>query len=76
LQRALLRGAALGERRYLRPRFARFGFQCVQRPIGLRDRAFGVAQRVARLAPVGLPSLQLAAQRLDARAQRGQVFFT
>jgi hypothetical protein len=69
LQRAAVGADAL----QLGLRAAPLGLELAQRAVGFRDRALGVAQRVARLAPVGLPVAQLALQRLDARAQRGEV---
>jgi hypothetical protein len=59
--------------RELRLRRAALGFQVAQRAIGIRDRALGVAQRVARLSPVGFLLAQARLERLDARAQRVQV---
>lgn len=69
-----LAGLALGrELRDRRARGARVGLQLRQRARGLGDRRFGGAQRLARLAPAGLPLLQLAAQRRELLAQGGEV---
>jgi hypothetical protein len=54
-------------------RGAALGLQRAQRAVGFRDRALGIAQRVARLAPVGFLLAEPRAQRLDACAQRRQV---
>jgi hypothetical protein len=54
-------------------RRAAFGFQVAQRAVGVRDGALRVAQRVARLAPVGFLLAEPGLERLDARAQRLQV---
>jgi hypothetical protein len=74
-QRALPGAASRGELRDGLARFARVGLDGEQSAVRVGDRSLGVAQRVARLAPVGLAAFQLAAQRLDPRAQRGKVFF-
>jgi hypothetical protein len=79
-ERGLLAREALAERaaepreaRELGLRRAAFGLELAQRAAGLRNGALGIAQRVARLAPVGLFFAEPRAQRLDARAQRRQV---
>jgi hypothetical protein len=59
--------------RQLRLRRAALGLQVAQRAVGVRDRALGVAQRVARLAPIGFLLVEPGLERLDARAQRLQV---
>ena len=79
-ERGLLAREALAERaaeraeaRELGLRRAALGFEPAQRAVGFRNRALGVAQRVARLAPVGFLLAEPGAQGLDARAQRRQV---
>ena len=79
-ERGLLAREALAERaaerreaRELGLRRAALGLESAQRAVGFRNGALGVAQRVARLAPVGLLVAEPGLQRLDARAQRGQV---
>ncbi|MEX2240239.1 MAG: hypothetical protein WD775_06045 [Burkholderiales bacterium] len=79
-ERGLLAREALAERaaepreaRELDLRRAAFGLELAQRAVGFRNGALGVAQRVARLAPVGLFLAEPRAQRLEARAQRRQV---
>jgi hypothetical protein len=59
--------------RQLRLRRAALGLQVAQRAVGVRDGALRVAQRVARLAPVGFLLAEPGLERLDARAQRFQV---
>jgi len=54
---------------------ARFGACARQRAVGVRDRALGIAQRVARLAGGRLLLFQLAVDRIDAPAQRFEIFF-
>lgn len=54
-------------------RAAALGLELAQRAVGFRDRALGAAQRIARLAAIGLLAAQLRPQRLDARAQRREV---
>jgi hypothetical protein len=56
-------------------RFLRFALEAPQRAVGVRDRGLRGAQRLARLAPVGLLALQRGPERRDPRAQRGEVFF-
>jgi hypothetical protein len=68
-QRAVARGEALE----LGLRAAALCLQQPQLAVGLRDRALGVAQRVARLAAAGFLLAEIVAQRLDAAAQRRQV---
>jgi hypothetical protein len=72
-QARLERAALAREARQRRLRGTALGLQRAQRAVGFRDRALGIAQRVARLAPVGLLLAEPRAQRLDARAQRRQV---
>jgi len=50
------------------------GHDAGQRAVGLRDGALGVAQRIARFAFRAFLALEVLLQRLDARAQRLQVF--
>lgn len=67
-------GLALGrELRDRRARVARLRFQLRERAPGLGNRGFGIAQRLARLAPAGFPFLQLAAQRGELLAQGREV---
>jgi hypothetical protein len=47
----------------------------MQPAVGRGDRGLGRAQRVARLAALGFAAFELVAQRVDLRAQRGEVFF-
>ena len=75
VKRALLRVPARAQLADRAARLARLGLQGLQRTVGVGDGDFRCAQCVARLAPVGFPALELAAQRFDARAQRRQVFF-
>jgi hypothetical protein len=49
------------------------GFERAQSAVGIRNRALGVAQRVARLAALRLLLAKAGLERLDARAQRLQV---
>ena len=79
-ERGLLAREALAERalerrqaRELALRRAALGFELAQRAVGFGDRPLGVAQRVARFAPVGFLVAEAGAQRLEARAQRRQV---
>jgi hypothetical protein len=74
-QRPLLGAPALGKLSDGGAHRARFGFERLQRAVGIGDRALGVAQGVARLAPVGFPAFEFGAERFDPRAQGGQVFF-
>jgi hypothetical protein len=75
LERALQLGAPRGKPADLGARLARLRLLRVQPAVGGGDRGFGGAQRVARLAPLGLAPFELAAQRVDARAQRGEILF-
>jgi hypothetical protein len=59
--------------RQLRLCRAALGLQVAQRAVGVRDGALRVAQRIARLAPIGFLRVEPGLQRLDARAQRAQV---
>jgi hypothetical protein len=61
------------EPRELRLRRPALAFEPAQPAVGIRYRALGVAQRVARLAPVRLLLAQAGLERFDARAQRLQV---
>jgi len=72
-QARLERAVLAREARQRRLRGTALSLQRAQRAVGFRDRALGIAQRVARLAPVGLLLAEPRAQRLDARAQRRQV---
>jgi hypothetical protein len=75
LGRQLLEGAApLRVARALGAQVPALGLDAGQRAVGLRDGALGVAQGVARFAPGALLALELLLQRLDAPAQRLQVF--
>jgi hypothetical protein len=67
------RAPAHGEALELGLRGAALGLEQPQLAVGLRDRALGVAQRVARLAAAGFLLAQVVAQRVDAAAQRRQV---
>jgi hypothetical protein len=67
--------ALLADASGLGAHLARLGGEARQRPVGVGDRALGVAQRVARLALRAFLLLQVAVERLDAAAQRFQVFF-
>jgi hypothetical protein len=72
-QRALLDGPARGKRGDRRAHRKRFRLHRLQGAVGVGNRHFGCAQRLACLAPVGFLVLELRAQRLDARAQRGKI---
>jgi hypothetical protein len=74
LEARLERPLPAREARELRLRRAALGFKVAQRAVGVRDRALRVAQSVARLAPVGFLFAESGLERLDARAQRPQVF--
>jgi hypothetical protein len=74
-EQALLRAPAQLELADRGARLARLGVERPQRAVGVGDCDFGSAQRVARFAPAGFPAFELAAQRLDARAQGRQIFF-
>ena len=69
----LERRAPLGEARRLDAQRAALGLQGGERAIRLRNRAFRVAQRVARLTPLAFLRVELAAQALDAPAQLGEI---
>jgi hypothetical protein len=80
LERPALRGepllrlaAALADARRRRAQRALLGLQRREAAVGLRDGALGVAQCVARLAPRAFLCLQFFRQRVDARAQPGQL---
>jgi hypothetical protein len=53
----------------------RLGAETRERPVGVRDRALRIAQRIARLAGGGLFPFELARDGVDAPAQRSEVFF-
>jgi hypothetical protein len=55
---------------------ARLGLQRGEGAVGLRDGPLGAAQRVARFLLVLFLLLQLRGERVDAAAQRPQVFFS
>jgi hypothetical protein len=75
LERTFLLAAARADAADLLARFARGGFLPLERPAGVGDGGFGGAQRIARLAPVRLAAFEIAAQRLELGAQRGEVLF-
>jgi hypothetical protein len=75
LERALLLAAARREPADLGAQRARLALLRLQPAVGGRDRGLRGAQRVARLAALGLAAFELAAQRLDPRAQRGEILF-
>jgi hypothetical protein len=75
VQRALQPRAAPLEQRNLLAARARLRLERAQRAAGVGDRALRIAQRVARFAPVRLAAFQLAAQRLDPRAQCREILF-
>jgi hypothetical protein len=72
-QARLERALARGEARELRLQCMPLRLERAQPPVGVGDGALGVAQRVARLAPLRLLLAQPGLERLDARAQRLQV---
>jgi hypothetical protein len=74
-KRALEAPALGGDSAGLGAHLADLGFEALERAVRLGDGALGVAQRVARFAPRFLLALELAAERLDAAAQRLQVLF-
>lgn len=55
------------------PEGARLELQAMQLPVGFGDPALEVAQRVARLARVGLAAFQFPAEGFDARPEGGEV---
>jgi hypothetical protein len=69
------RTTPLGDTAGLGAHLARFGGEKRQRSIGGRNRALGLAQRVARLALRAFLFLEVPVERVDAAAQRLQVFF-
>jgi hypothetical protein len=73
-QRAFLLRALRSETGDRLARLAGAGLQRMQSPVGIGNRTLRVAQRIARFPLVGLPALEFAAQRFDARAQGGKVF--
>jgi hypothetical protein len=79
LQRRALRGEpllrlapALGDAQRRDAQAALLGGEAGEAPVGLRDGALRVPQRVARLAARAFLRLQLLRQRVDARAQLRQ----
>jgi hypothetical protein len=54
---------------------ARFAAEARERAVRVRDRALGIAQRIARLAGGGLLPFQLASDGVDAPAQRFEILF-
>jgi hypothetical protein len=73
LQRLLLLAALRPDAGDRVLRVARGGFLRLQRSVGVGDRGFGGAQRVARLAAVGLAALEIGLEGFQARAQRGEI---
>ena len=74
-QRAFLEAAPRAELADGGAGLARGGLLRPQLAIGGGNRHLRAAQRVARLAPVGFAALEVGLERIDARAQRGQVLF-
>jgi hypothetical protein len=71
----LQRRTSFGDPTGLGAQLARFGAEARERAVRIRDRAFGIAQRIARLAGGGLLLFKLAGDGVDAPAQRFQIFF-
>jgi hypothetical protein len=74
-ERALEAPALGGEIAGLGAHLGDLGFDALERAVRLRDGALGIAQRVARFPPGLFLALEIAAERLDAAAQRLQVLF-
>ncbi len=68
-ERALERAAPLGDTGRFAAQAHALGLQRGERAVGFRDGAFGVAQRVARLAASALGPLHLRAECFDATTQ-------
>jgi len=73
-ERAFQDCAPRGDRGRLAANFLSFRPKLCERAIRRRDRAFGGAQRIARLLADLLLLVELPGQRVDAAAQRFQVF--
>jgi hypothetical protein len=67
--------ATLGDARGLGAHLSRVGGGARQRAVGVRDRAFRVAQRIACFLGGFFFLLKFAVDRIDAPAQRFEIFF-
>jgi hypothetical protein len=74
-QRALEQPPALGDRARLGAHLAALGFKQRKGSIGLRNRALGIAQGVARFAARVFFSVEFLTERFDAAPQRFEIFF-